>query len=146
MVPNLGVNYPPGAICGSSGGNAEPKPQCCSVLWAITGKEIFDMKSEKFLVRVIRHDRYLDLGNVSTKFGNHCFKSSNISQTFSLDNLWGWGQEFATFNGPIAVSLHSGILPPLISYFRFTDILVEPLPLLITQITKVFRDVIQMAA
>ena len=28
----LGVNYPPGVICDSSGGNAEPKPQCCSVL------------------------------------------------------------------------------------------------------------------
>jgi len=38
---------------------------------AITGKEIFDMKCEKFLLRVIRRNRYLDLGNGSKKFGNH---------------------------------------------------------------------------
>jgi len=74
VVPKLGVNYPPGVICGSSGGNAEPKPQCCSVLWAITGKDIFNRKCEKFSLRVIRHNRYLDLGNGSKKFGNHWSK------------------------------------------------------------------------
>jgi len=38
VVPKLGVNYPPGVICDSLEGNAEPKPQCCSTLWAITAK------------------------------------------------------------------------------------------------------------
>jgi len=38
VVPKLGVNYPPGVICDSSGAQGEPKPQCCSVLWAITVK------------------------------------------------------------------------------------------------------------
>jgi len=38
VVPKLGVNYPPGVKCDSSVGNAEPKPHCCSVLWAITAK------------------------------------------------------------------------------------------------------------
>jgi len=71
VVPKLGINSPTGVICGSSGGNMEPKPQCCSVLWAITGKEIFDMKCEKFSLRVIRYNRYLDLGNGSNKFGNN---------------------------------------------------------------------------
>jgi len=52
----------------------EPRPQCCSVLWAITGKDIFDRKCEKFLLRVIWHNRYLDLGNGSKTFGNHCNK------------------------------------------------------------------------
>jgi len=32
------INYPPGVICNPSGGNAEPKTQCCSTLWAITAK------------------------------------------------------------------------------------------------------------
>ena len=35
-------------------------------------KGIFDLKSEKFLLRVIRHNRYLDLGNGLKKFRNHC--------------------------------------------------------------------------
>jgi len=38
VVPKLGVNYPPGVICDSSGGNTEVKPQCYSVLWAIIAK------------------------------------------------------------------------------------------------------------
>jgi len=32
VVPKLGVNYSPGVICDSLVGNAEPKPQFCSVL------------------------------------------------------------------------------------------------------------------
>ena len=76
VVPKLGVNYPPGVICGSSGGNAEPKPHCCSVLWAITGKDIFNKECEKFLLRVIRHNRNLDLGNGSKKFGNYYVRIS----------------------------------------------------------------------
>ena len=71
VVPNLGVNYPQGVICDSLGGNAEPKPHCCSVSWAIIAKEIFDKKCKKILLRVIRHDRYLNLHNGSKKFGNH---------------------------------------------------------------------------
>jgi len=71
VVPKLGVNYPLGVICGTSGGNVEPKRQICSVLWAITWKEIFDIKCEKFLLRVIRHNLYLHLGKDSKKFGNH---------------------------------------------------------------------------
>jgi len=38
VVPKLGVNYLLGIICDSSEGNAEPKPQCCSISWAITAK------------------------------------------------------------------------------------------------------------
>jgi len=71
VVPKLGVNYPLGVICDSSGVNAKPKPHCCSVLWAITAKEIFNLKCEKFLLREIRHNRYLDLGNGSDRFWNH---------------------------------------------------------------------------
>jgi len=33
-----GVKYSPGVICNSSGGNAQPKSQCCSILWAITAQ------------------------------------------------------------------------------------------------------------
>jgi len=40
----------------------------------ITAKEIFDLKYEKFSLRVTRQNRCLDLGNGSNKFGNHCFK------------------------------------------------------------------------
>ena len=47
VVPKLGINYPPGVICDSLGGNAEPKPYCCSVLRAITAIEIFDKKCKK---------------------------------------------------------------------------------------------------
>ena len=72
VVQKLGVNYPPGVIHDSSRANAEPKPHRCSVLWAITAKETFDLKCETFLLRVIRHNRYHDLGNGSNKFGNHC--------------------------------------------------------------------------
>ena len=32
VVPKHGVNYPPGVICDSSGGNVEPKSQFCSIL------------------------------------------------------------------------------------------------------------------
>ena len=67
LVPKLGV------ICDFSGDNDKAKPHSCSVLWAITAKEIFDLKCENFVLRVIRHNRYLDLGNGSKKFGNHCF-------------------------------------------------------------------------
>jgi len=38
VVPKLSANYPPGVICDSSGGNAEPKPHFCCILWAITAK------------------------------------------------------------------------------------------------------------
>jgi len=31
----------------------------------------FDMKCQKFLLRIIRHNCYLDLGNGLKKFGNH---------------------------------------------------------------------------
>ena len=75
VVPKLGV------ICSSSGGNAEPKPLRCSELWAITGKEIFDMKCDKFSLRVIRYNRYIELGNGSNKFGNHCSIPSSLRQT-----------------------------------------------------------------
>jgi len=36
-----------GLICDSSEGKADPKLQCCSVVRAITAKEIFDMRSEQ---------------------------------------------------------------------------------------------------
>ena len=55
-------------------------------------KKIFDLKCEKFLLSVIRHDLYLDLGNGSNKFGNHCPKRlvpnlSIIADRSSLDNF-----------------------------------------------------------
>jgi len=37
----------------------------------IIADEIIDLKYEKNLLRVIRQNRYLDLGNGSNKFGNH---------------------------------------------------------------------------
>ena len=74
VVPKLGVNYPTRVICDSSGGNAKLKPLCCSVFWAITAKEIFDLKCEKFWLEVIWQNRYLDLGNGSNKLGNHWFE------------------------------------------------------------------------
>ena len=53
IVPKLGVNYHPRVICDSSMGNAKPKSQCCLVSWVITAKVIFDLKCEKFVLRVI---------------------------------------------------------------------------------------------
>jgi len=47
VVLKLGVNYHLGVICNSSRGNAEPKPQCCSVLFFLWRK----------ILRVIRHNR-----------------------------------------------------------------------------------------
>jgi len=32
------------------------------------------MSDHSQILRVIRHNRYLDLGNGSNMFGNHCFK------------------------------------------------------------------------
>jgi len=71
VVPKLGVNYPPGAIPDFLGGNAKPKPYCCSVLWTITANN-FRPEMRKFFIEVIRHNRYLVLGNGSNNFGNHC--------------------------------------------------------------------------
>jgi len=53
VVPKLGINYLPGVICDYLGGNAEPNPYCCSLLRAITAKEIFDKKCKKILLGVI---------------------------------------------------------------------------------------------
>jgi len=55
VVPKLGVNYPLRAMCYSLGGNAETKPQFCSILWVITAKYCGYW--------VVRPNRYLDLGN-----------------------------------------------------------------------------------
>jgi len=63
VVPKLGVNYPLGVICESSGGNAEPK-----IL-------LFYIVSDNCeILRVIRCNHYLDLGNGSNKFGNQYLK------------------------------------------------------------------------
>jgi len=43
--------------------NAEPKSQCFLVLRVIAAKEIFDLKHEQFLLRVLRQNSYLDLDN-----------------------------------------------------------------------------------
>jgi len=56
MVPKLGVNYPLEIIYNSSRGNAEPKPQFCSALFFLWRK----------ILRVVRHNRYYDLGNART--------------------------------------------------------------------------------
>jgi len=37
----------------------------------ITAEEIIDLKYQKKLLRVMKQNRYLDLGNGSNKFGNH---------------------------------------------------------------------------
>jgi len=71
VVPKLGVNYPLGVICASSGGNATSNHIVVLYYeWSLQ-KEIFDLKCEKFLLRVIRHSRCLYLGNGSNKFGSH---------------------------------------------------------------------------
>ena len=62
VVPKVGINYPLGVICDSSVCNAEPKPQCCSA-----------MSNHCEILRVIRHNRHLDLGNGLNKFGNQWF-------------------------------------------------------------------------
>ena len=53
-------------------------------------------------------------------------------------------KSIVTFNWPTVVSWHGSIQPPLIPYFHFTNILMKPLPLFITQITKIFGEVVKM--
>ena len=79
VVPELGVNYPLGVICKFCGGNAEPRAQCCSVFFCL-GRRI---------LRVIRHNGYLDLGNGSNKFGNHCFRQTKtiVYQGYCINRL-----------------------------------------------------------
>jgi len=48
VVLKLGENNPPGVICDSLEGNAEPKAYRWSVLRAISAKKIFDKKCKKF--------------------------------------------------------------------------------------------------
>ena len=89
-------------------GNAEPKQHCCSVWWAISAKEIFDNKCKKFLLRVIRHDRYLDLGNGSKKFENHCLSSKDF---------WlGWGKWHCLER----ICKHWGAIVPQVSALKKT--------------------------
>ena len=102
VVPKLGVNYSPGVICRSSGGNAEPKPQCCSVLWAITGKEIVDMRCEKFLLRKWVWIRLwiLKLENFFTRSIPGSWIGLPNSQTFPTGVFFGnCPQKFRTFTG-----------------------------------------------
>ena len=104
VVPKLGVNYSPGVTCNSSTGNTEPISQCCSVLWVITAKEIFNLEYEKFLLMVIRQNRSLDLGNCSNKFGNHWSKGWALGQVTwakiakKLLHLWRHSQKTVTPN------------------------------------------------
>jgi len=72
-VPKLGLNNLQGVTGDSSRGNAAPKPQCCSMLCAITA-----------ILRVTRHIRYLCLGNDSNKFGKHCCMASSSMFCFML--------------------------------------------------------------
>jgi len=70
-----------GAMCNSWRGNAEPKPQCCSVLFFLLRK----------ILRVIRHNRCYDLINGSNKFGNHFAKlwwDNMTEQCFDCDRWW----------------------------------------------------------
>ena len=59
IFPKLGANYPLWVMCNSSRDNAEPKPQCCSVLLFLWRK----------ILRVIRHNRYYDLSYGSNILG-----------------------------------------------------------------------------
>ena len=82
-VPKLGVNFPLGVICKFCGGNAEPRAQCCTVFFCLWRR----------ILRVIRHNGYLDLGNGSKKFGNHCFRqtiSNRISRILHQYAFFTW--------------------------------------------------------
>ena len=81
VVPNLGVNYPSGVACDSSGSNAEPK----TMLFFI-----YIMSDNCEILRVLRCNRYLDLGNGSNKFGNHCVRDSSffVSDITSEVGFW----------------------------------------------------------
>ena len=62
VVPKLGVNYPSGITCDSSWGYCSTK-----------NTTLFYIMSDICeILRVIRRNRYLVLGNSSKKFGNHC--------------------------------------------------------------------------
>jgi len=81
VFPKLGANYPLGVMCNSSRGNAEPTPQCCSLLFFLWRK----------ILRVIRHNRNYDLSSGSNKFRNRCASRSwdNMTeQCFDCDHWW----------------------------------------------------------
>jgi len=78
VVPKLGVNYPPRVICDFSGGTAKTttysQNHIVVLYYERSLQKNFDLKCEKFWLRVIRHNRYLDLGDGSKKFGNRWIK------------------------------------------------------------------------
>ena len=80
VFPKPSANSHLGAMCNSSRGNAEPKPQRCSVLFFLWHK----------ILKVIRHNRYYDLSNGSNKFGNHCAKRwwDNVTGQCSDCDRW----------------------------------------------------------
>ena len=96
VVPKLGANYLPGKYAILVGLH-RTKPHCCSVLWAITAKEILTWNAKNFYWWVIRHNCFLDLGNGSNKFGNNCSTvfyiivciwKNNIRESAGLSDKW----------------------------------------------------------
>ena len=96
VFPKLGTNYPLGAMCNSSRGKAEPKPQCCSVLFFLWHK----------ILRVIRHNRYYDLSNGSNKFENYCARHwwDNMTEQCSDCDRW-WRNYIRTVSNIFTVHL-----------------------------------------
>jgi len=96
VFPKLGTNYPLGAMCNSSRGKAEPKPQCCSVLFFLWHK----------ILKAIRHNRYYDLINSSNKFENYCARHwwDNMTEQCSDCDRW-WRNYIRTVSNIFTVHL-----------------------------------------
>jgi len=63
----------------------------------VTAKEIFDLKYEKILLRVMRQTRYLDLGNVSKSLG-----TTAVQDKLNLNLLYRHALVDFHFNSPWA--------------------------------------------
>jgi len=73
--PNWG-KLSPGVICDSLRGNAGPNHIVFLYYERSLQKKFLTRNVKIFYWWVIRHNRYLDLGNGSNKFGNHCTSES----------------------------------------------------------------------
>jgi len=68
-----GDKLTPGVICDSSRGNAEPNHNVVLYYERSLQYEFSTQNAKNLYWWVIRHNRYIDLGNSSNKFGNHWF-------------------------------------------------------------------------
>jgi len=71
----------------------------------IIANEIFDLKYENFLLRVIRRNHYLDLGNGSNKFGNHCYKSTVVLITLKKRKQLPHEAHFANYGNKLKIQI-----------------------------------------